>query len=51
MLDSKFSKIYGLRTYGYNLDGKSTDQYAKQEMAGGESFKGSAGQFVRKNIK
>ena len=51
MLDSKFSKIYGLRTYGYNLDGKSTDQYAKQEMACGESFKGSAGQFVRNNIK
>lgn len=51
MLDSKFSKIYGLRTYGYNLRGNSTSEYAKQEVSGGESFKGSAGQFVKNNIK
>lgn len=51
MLDSKYSKIYGLRTYGYNLWNNSTDKYAKQEMAGGESFKGKAGQFVKDNIK
>ena len=31
--------MYGLRTYGYNLMGGSTDAYAKQEMSGGESFK------------
>lgn len=51
MLDGKYSKIYGLRTYGYNLWNNSTDKYAKQEIAGGESFKGKAGKFVKDNIK
>ena len=36
MLNSTFTKMYGLRTYGM---GGSTDAYAKQEMSGGESFK------------
>mgnify|MGYP002715549197 FL=1 len=51
MLNSTFTKMYGLRTYGYNLMGGSTDAYAKQEMSGGESFKGYAGRFVRQHIK
>lgn len=51
MLNSSFNTMYGLRTYGHNLDGKATDAYAKQEMAGGESFRGYAGRFVRQHIK
>ena len=51
MLNSTFTKMYGLRTYGYNLMGGSTDAYAKQEMSGGESFKGYAGRFVRQHIQ
>lgn len=51
MLNSSFNTMYGLRTYGYNLMGGSSDAYAKQEMSGGESFKGYAGRFVRQHIK
>ncbi|UDI77130.1 trypsin-like peptidase domain-containing protein [Staphylococcus taiwanensis] len=51
MLNSQFNTMYGLRTYGYNLRGNAYDAYAKQEMSGGESFKGYAGNFVRQHIK
>lgn len=51
MLNSKYTTMYGMRTYGHNLGGTATDLYGKQEMAGGESFKGYAGKFVRQHIK
>ncbi len=51
MLNSKYNTMYGMRTYGHNLGGTATDLYGKQEMAGGESFKGYAGKFVRQHIK
>lgn len=51
MLNSKYTTMYGMRTYGHNLGGTATDMYAKQEASGGESFKGYAGKFVRQHIK
>ena len=51
MLNSKYTTMYGMRTYGHNLGGTATDMYAKQESSGGESFKGYAGKFVRQHIK
>lgn len=50
MVDGSY-RIYGLRTYGYNLWGTSTDAYAKAEMSGGEALNGSTGNFVRSHIK
>lgn len=38
MLNSKYTTMYGMRTYGHNLGGTATDMYAKQEASGGESF-------------
>ena len=51
MLNSKYTTMYGMRTYGHNLGGTATDMYAKQESSGGESFKGYVGKFVRQHIK
>ena len=51
MLNSKYTTMYGMRTYGHNLGGTATDMYAKQEASGGESFKGYVGKFVRQHIK
>ena len=31
MLNSKYTTMYGMRTYGHNLGGTATDMYAKQE--------------------
>lgn len=43
--------VYGLRTYGYNLRGGSTDSYAKQEVAGGEALVGYARNYVLSHSK
>ena len=32
MLNSKYTTMYGMRTYGHNLGGTATDMYAKQEL-------------------
>lgn len=50
MVDGNY-RIYGLRTYGYNLWGTSPYNYAKVEMAGGEALNGSTGSFVRSHIR
>lgn len=43
--------LYGLRTYGYNLRGSAQGSYARNEVAGGESFYGYAGSYVKQRIK
>lgn len=44
-------EVYALRTYGYNLRGNSGYQYAKQEVAGGESIYGNPRAFILKHIR
>ncbi|MBX8994500.1 MULTISPECIES: serine protease [Staphylococcus] len=39
-------QVYGLRTYGWNLRGNSTDKYSQQEVAGGEALTTQAQQFI-----
>ena len=36
MLNSKYTTMYGMRTYGHNLGGTATDMYASE--ASGESL-------------
>ncbi len=44
-------EVYALRTYGYNLRGNSDYQYAKQEVAGGESIYGNPRTFILRHIR
>ncbi|EHJ09164.1 trypsin-like serine peptidase [Staphylococcus simiae] len=50
MVNNKY-QVFGLRTYGYNLRGNSSGEYAKQEVAGGEAVNGFAGKYIKERIK
>lgn len=43
-------EIFGLRTYGYNLRGTSSNAYARQEVSGGESLYGYPKRFIQHNM-
>lgn len=49
LFDSKL-RVYGLRTYGYDLYGGDDTRLGKVEYSGAESLYGYTGRFVRKHM-
>lgn len=49
MVDGKY-RVYGLRTYGYNIWNNGNTKFAKQEISGGEALKGYIKKYIGKRL-
>lgn len=49
MVDGKY-RVYGLRTYGYNIWNNGNTKFAKQEVSGGEALTGYTRKYIEKRL-